>query len=182
MVPTANEGQDALGTHPLRADHHWPQEAPMKSLRIGELAPEFDLPDQTGRTRSLTSLLEEGSVVLFFYPAALSGGCTKEACHFRNLRSEFAAVGAQPVGISMDTVDAQARFDGKESLGMPLLSDADGAVATAFGVRRKYVTPVKRATFVIAPDRRIVEVVESEWSMDKHADTALQVLAAAVRR
>ena len=154
----------------------------MKSLRIGELAPEFDLPDQTGRTRSLTNLLEEGSVVLFFYPAALSGGCTKEACHFRNLRSEFAAVGAQPVGISMDTVDAQARFDGKESLGMPLLSDADGAVATAFGVRRKYVTPVKRATFVIAPDRRIVEVVESEWSMDKHADTALQVLAAAVRR
>ena len=152
----------------------------MKSLRIGELAPEFELPDQTGRRRSLAGLLQEGSVVLFFYPAALSGGCTKQACHFRNLRAEFAATGAQAVGISMDTVDTQSEFDTKESLGMPLLSDADGAVATAFGVRRKYLTPVKRATFVIAPDRRIIEVIETEWSMDRHADTALQVLGATV--
>ncbi|MGO4342346.1 peroxiredoxin [Pedococcus sp. 2YAF34] len=154
----------------------------MKSLQIGDLAPEFDLPDQTGRSRSLTSLLDEGSVVLFFYPSALSSGCTKEACHFRDLRAELAALGAQPVGISMDTVDAQARFDGKESLGMPLLSDADGAVATAYGVRRRYLTPVKRATFVIAPDRRIVEVVQSEWSMDRHADAALTALSARVAR
>jgi peroxiredoxin len=71
--------------------------------------------------------------VLFFYPAALSAGCTKEACHFRDLRAELAAIGAQPVGISMDTVEAQARFDGKESPGMPLLSDVDGAVATRYG-------------------------------------------------
>ena len=154
----------------------------MKSLQIGDLAPEFSLPDQTDRTRSLSGLLEEGSVVLFFYPAALSAGCTKEACHFRDLKSELAAVGAQPVGISMDTVDAQARFDGQQSLGMPLLSDADGTVATAYGVRRKYLTPVKRATFVIAPDRRIVEVVQSEWSMDRHADAALTALSEGVAR
>jgi peroxiredoxin Q/BCP len=154
----------------------------MKSLRTADLAPEFALPDQTGCMRSLAALLEEGSVVLFFYPAALSAGCTKEACHFRDLRAELAAVGAQPVGISMDTVEAQARFDGKESLGMPLLSDADGAVATEYGVRRKYLTPVKRATFVIAPDRRIIEVVQSEWSMDRHADAALKVLGAPVAR
>jgi peroxiredoxin Q/BCP len=154
----------------------------MKSLRTGDLAPEFALPDQTGCMRSLAALLEEGSVVLFFYPAALSAGCTKEACHFRDLRAELAAVDAQPVGISMDSVEAQARFDGKESLGMPLLSDVDGAVATAYGVRRKYLTPVKRATFVIAPDRRITEVVQSEWSMDRHADAALKVLGAPVAR
>ena len=153
----------------------------MKSLRIGELAPEFELRDQTGRRRSLAGLLQEGSVVLFFYPAALSGGCTKQACRFRNLSAEFAAAGAQAVGISMDTVDAQSEFDAKESLGMPLLSDLDGEVATAFGVRRKYFTPVRRATFVIAPDRRIIEVIETEWSMDRHADTALQVLGAPVR-
>jgi len=152
----------------------------MKSLSTGDLAPEFALPDQTGCMRSLSALLEEGRVVLFFYPAASSAGCTKEACHFRDLRAELAAVGAQPVGISMDTVEAQARFDGKESLGMPLLSDHDGAVATAYGVRRKYLTPVKRATFVIAPTRRIIEVVQSEWSMDRHADAALKVLGAPV--
>lgn len=81
----------------------------------------------------------------------------------------------------MDTVDTQSEFDARESLAMPLLSDADGAVAAAFGVRRTFLTPVKRTTFVIAPDRRIIEVIQTEWSMDRHADTALQVLGASIR-
>lgn len=148
----------------------------MKTLSTGELAPDFTLPDQGGEPRRLSTLLEQGAVVLFFYPTAMSGGCTKEACRFRDLKAEFAAAGAQPVGISMDAVDTQQQFDGLQSLGMPLLSDADGAVATAFGVRRKYITPVKRATFVIGTDGRIVEVIESEWSMDTHADSALKAL------
>ena len=148
----------------------------MKSLTAGDLAPDFTLPDQSGQATSLRDLLTQGSVVLFFYPAALSGGCTTEACHFRDLRSEFAAVGAQPVGISMDGVETQREFDTKESLGMPLLSDADGAVATAFGVRRRYLTPVKRATFVIGAEREIVAVIQSELSMQTHADTALRAL------
>lgn len=153
----------------------------MKSLTAGDLAPEFTLPDQSGQSTSLGELLTRGSVVLFFYPAALSGGCTTEACHFRDLRSEFAGVGAQPVGISMDGVETQRQFDTKESLGMPLLSDADGAVATAFGVRRRYLTPVKRATFVIGTDRTIVAVIQSELSMQTHADTALKALLTRVR-
>ncbi len=151
----------------------------MKTISTGELVPDFELPDQSGQLRKLSTLLEQGSVVLFFYPAAMTGGCTKEACHFRDLKSEFAAAGAQPVGISMDAVDKQQQFDGKESLGMPLLSDADGTVATAFGVRRRYLTPVKRATFVIGTDRRILEVISSEFSMEAHADNALAALRAA---
>ena len=70
-------------------------------------------------------LLAGGPVVLFFYPAAMTYGCTKESCHFRDLKAEFAAVGAQPVGISADQVDKQRQFDEKESLGFPLLSDPD---------------------------------------------------------
>lgn len=149
---------------------------PMRTLAHGARAPEFELPDQAGRPRRLSTLLQRGSVVLFFYPAALTGGCTREACHFRDLHEEFAEVGARPVGISMDPVDRQARFDGRENLGLLLLSDATGEVATAYGVRRRYLTPVKRATFVIGRDGVVSEVVSSEFSMHVHADRALQVL------
>ena len=74
--------------------------------------------------------------MLFFYPAAMTYGCTKESCHFRDMAGEFAAVGAQPVGISADGVEKQKQFDEKESLGFPLLSDPDREVAALFGVKR----------------------------------------------
>ena len=71
-------------------------------MKRGDQVAEFELPDQTGTVRSLTELLADGPIVLFFYPAAMTPGCTKEACHFRDLASEFAAVGASRVGISAD--------------------------------------------------------------------------------
>lgn len=150
----------------------------MRTMSAGERAPDFQLPDQHGRLQTLRGLLTQGSVVLFFYPVALSGGCTAEACRFRDLRAEFAEVGAQPVGISMDGVATQRQFDERDSLGMPLLADSDGAVAVSYGVRRRFITPVKRATFVIGQDQQILEVVQSEVSMQTHADTALKVLSA----
>src|SRR5580704_16151250 len=84
-------------------------------MQTGELVPDFELPDQDGVPRRLSTLLADGPVVLFFYPAAMTPGCTKEACHFRDLAGEFAAIGAQPVGISADGVDKQKQFDEKES-------------------------------------------------------------------
>lgn len=150
-------------------------------MKPGDLVDDFTLPDQTGAPRRLTELLNGGPVVLFFYPAAMTSGCTKEACHFRDLAAEFAAVGAQRVGISTDPVAKQARFAEKQNFDYPLLSDADGAVAAAFGVKRgllgKFV-PVKRTTFVIDTDRRVLEVISSELSMEVHADKALAVLRA----
>jgi peroxiredoxin Q/BCP len=76
-------------------------------MHRGDRVPDFELPDQTGASRRLSDLLTGGPVVLFFYPAAMTTGCTKESCHFRDLAAEFAAVGAQRVGISADTVDKQ---------------------------------------------------------------------------
>jgi peroxiredoxin Q/BCP len=148
----------------------------MKTIEKGALAPDFELPDQDGKPVSLSTLLLDGPVVLFFYPAAMTAGCTKEACHFRDLAAEFAAVGAQRVGISTDDVSAQKRFADSQRFDYPLLSDADGAVAAAFGVRRRFLTPVKRATFVIGTDRVVREVVTSELNMDVHADKALAAL------
>ena len=118
-------------------------------LAIGDVAPEFELPDQHGERVSLSQLLDQGPVVLFFYPKAMTTGCTKESCHFRDLGSEFDQVGAARVGISADRVDRQAQFDAKHDLGFPLLSDPDRAVARKFGVKRPGPLMNKRATFVI---------------------------------
>nr|WP_273736268.1 redoxin domain-containing protein [Mycolicibacterium septicum] len=170
----------------------------------GERAPDFTLCDHTGRPRSLSALLSGGPVVLFFYPLASSPICTAQACHFRDLSNEFAQVGAQRVGISLDTVDKQAHFAQQRSFDYPLLSDPDGVVTELFGMRRgrfaklrgsvavggearrgrharrrgllARLLPVRRATFVIDTDRTILKVVSSELRASVHAEHALRFL------
>ena len=148
-------------------------------VNVGDKIDDFELPDETGATRTLSELLADGPVVLFFYPAALTAGCTAEACHFRDLAAEFAAAGARPVGISGDSVEKQQEFTGRHNLGMPLLSDADGTIRERFGVKRGFtLAPTKRVTFVIGQDRTVLEVVRSELRMNTHADKALAALRA----
>ena len=170
----------------------------------GDKAPDFTLYDHTGRPRTLSAFLSEGPVVLFFFPIASSPICTAQACHFRDLSSEFATVGAQRVGISTDTVDKQAHFAQQRSFDYPLLSDADGVVSELFGVRRGRLAklrksvvareaarrgrhtrrhgllarllPVRRTTFVIDTDRTVLKVVSSELRASVHADEALGFL------
>jgi peroxiredoxin Q/BCP len=149
-------------------------------MRVGDEVPDFELPDQDGKSRRLSELLLDGPVVLFFYPAAMTAGCTKEACHFRDLAAEFAAAGAQRVGISRDAVSKQKEFADKHAFDYPLLSDVDGAVAEIFGVKRKLGGAfVKRHTFVIGTDRRVVAAISNELNMNVHADEALKALARA---
>jgi peroxiredoxin Q/BCP len=170
----------------------------------GEKAPNFTLYDHTRRPRTLSALLSEGPVVLFFFPIASSPICTAQACHFRDLSNEFARVGAQRVGISTDTVDRQAHFAQQRSFDYPLLSDADGVVSELFGVRRGrlaklrrsvgareagrrgrhtrrrgllgWLLPVRRTTFVIDTDRTVLKVVSSEVRASVHADQTLWFL------
>jgi thioredoxin-dependent peroxiredoxin len=145
----------------------------------GDVVGDFELPDQTGTPRRLSELLTGGPVVLFFYPAAMTTGCTAQSCHFRDLAAEFAAAGAQRVGISRDRVEKQKQFSDLHGFDYPLLSDADGTVAAALGVKRKVALgPLsnRRMTFVIDTDRTILEVIHSETNMNDHADRALQVL------
>jgi len=144
----------------------------------GDKAPDFELPDEDGVPRRLSDLAANGPVVLFFYPAAMTPGCTMESCHFRDMKSEFEAAGAQRVGISADAVAKQKQFSDKHEFDYPLLSDPDGAVATQFGVRRRFtkLSPTKRATFVIGKDLTILDVITSEVRMNVHADRALEFL------
>jgi peroxiredoxin Q/BCP len=148
-------------------------------LAAGQKAPEFEATDQHGVSRTLSGLLEDRPVVLFFYPKAMTTGCTAESCHFRDLEAEFVAVGAQRVGISADSVDRQKEFDDKNDLGYPLLSDPDKTIAGAYGVKRWW-TPgmARRQTFVIGTDGVLVDVIASETNMEAHADQALESLAA----
>lgn len=148
-------------------------------MKPGDVIEDFELPDQNGTPRRLSTLLADGPVVLFFYPAAMTSGCTKESCHFRDLAAEFAAAGAQRVGISTDSVDKQRQFSDRYSFDYPLLADIEGEVAATFGVKRRFgPLPVKRRTFVIGTDSRLIEEIGSELNMNVHADLALKVLAA----
>ncbi|MCD2196876.1 peroxiredoxin [Actinomycetospora endophytica] len=147
-------------------------------MKAGDTAPDFSLADDTGTTRTLSGLLADGPVVLFFYPLASSGGCTQESCHFRDLAAEFAAVGAQRVGISADSVEKQHTFSTNNSFDYPLLSDPKGVVAKQFDAKRAWLPalPIKRKTFVIDTDRTVLEVITGEMRFDEHADSALTVL------
>ncbi|MDX6285137.1 MAG: thioredoxin-dependent peroxiredoxin [Frankiales bacterium] len=145
-------------------------------LKRGDEVDDFKGVDDKGQTVQLSSLLDKGPVVLFFYPAAMTYGCTIESCHFRDLAAEFTEVGAQRVGISADSVNKQAKFSEKHSFDYPLIADEDKSIAKIFGVTRIGPLPNRRVTFVIGTDRRIVETISSETKMNSHADQALETL------
>lgn len=147
-------------------------------MDVGDVVDDFEALDQNGESVSLSSLVADGPMVLFFYPKAMTPGCTKESCHFRDLGSEFDEVNARRVGVSADPVDKQHEFDTKHDLGFPLLADTDKSIAKIFGVKRFGPIPSKRATFVVDQDRRVIATFSSELDMDKHADVALEALKA----
>jgi peroxiredoxin Q/BCP len=150
-------------------------------LAEGDPAPEFTLPDQTGTPVSLADLRGE-TVVLYFYPRADTPGCTAQACGVRDHTAEYERAGARVIGISPDTVEAQAKFAGKHSLGFTLLADADHEVADAYGtwgeksMYGKRYMGVQRATFIIDPEGRIARVFP-KVSPKTHDDVVLGALA-----
>lgn len=145
-------------------------------MKRGDTAPDFEALDQHGDMVRLSDYLTSGPVVLFFYPRAMTKGCTAESCHFRDLASEFAELNTTRLGISTDSVERQAEFSDKEGLDYPLLSDPDRSIAKAFDVKRPGPLFNRRTTFVIGTDRTVLEVIASETNMNTHADTALAAL------
>ena len=129
----------------------------MPRLETGQTAPAFTLPDHAGRSVSLNDFTGR-SLIIFFYPAAMTPGCTKEACDFRDSLVRLQQAGYEVIGISPDKPQKLAKFVQKESLTYPLLSDADRAVMDAYGaygektLYGKKVTGVIRSTIVVGPD------------------------------
>lgn len=131
-------------------------------LEVGAAAPEFTLPDADGNPVSLSDYRGR-RVIVYFYPAASTPGCTKQACDFRDNLADLADAGLDVLGVSPDPPAKLARFRDAEGLTFPLLSDPDREVLTAwgaFGEKQTYgktVTGVIRSTFVVGPDGRIEE-------------------------
>jgi thioredoxin-dependent peroxiredoxin len=128
-----------------------------KRLATGDAAPDFTLQDDTGGTVSLASLRGQ-RVIVYFYPAAMTPGCTKQACDFRDSLESLSKAGFTVLGISPDKPEKLAKFRAKEGLTFPLLSDPDHAVEIAYGaygekkLYGKTTVGVIRSTFVIGPD------------------------------
>ncbi len=131
-----------------------------KRLAPGDAAPDFTLPDDSGHQVSLSSL-RGNRVIIYFYPAAMTPGCTKQACDFRDSKADLADSGFTVLGISPDSPAKLAKFRDKEGLTFPLLSDPGREVLQAYGAfgekmnYGKKTTGVIRSTFVIAPDGKI---------------------------
>ena len=152
-------------------------------LEPGDTAPDFTLPDQSGDTVTLSELRGQ-TVVLYFYPRADTPGCTTQACGIRDRRADYEAAGVRVIGVSPDTVEAQAKFAGKYDLDFSLLADADHEVADAYGTwvektnYGKTYWGVQRATFIIDGDGKIAHVIPKA-SPKTHDDQVLAAVAAA---
>lgn len=147
-------------------------------LKIGDVAPDFKAQTHDGQSVQLSSLWDRGPLVLFFYPKAFTPGCTAEVCHFRDRWREFERLGAKVLGVSTDASDTQARFAEENQLPFLLIGDDDGTISKAYGVKRRLLPFDKRTTFVIARGGRILSIIHDEFSMEIHADRALEVLEA----
>ena len=127
-------------------------------MKAGERAPEFTLPDETGTDRSLTELLSSGAIVLYFYPADFTPGCTRQACVCATCTTEIQRAGLRVVGISPQSPESHAKFKAKYNLPFVLLSDQHKTVIKMYGVNGPLGIGVRRASYLIDGSRRVRDV------------------------
>lgn len=148
-------------------------------LAPGERAPDFTLPDQDGRPVTLAQLLEDGPLVLYFYPADFTPGCTKEACTIRDMHDEIAEAGMRVVGIAPQDAASHARFRDKHELPFTLLSDPDKTAIRAYDVDGPLGVGVRRATFLVGADGHINNAVQADLRIGRHEAFIREAIAAA---
>ena len=138
----------------------------MSFPKLGNLAPAFTLPNQRGEPVALKDFRDRHPVVLYFYPKAMTPGCTVQACGIRDRRAAFAELGVVVLGVSPDPVARLAKFAERDALDFDLLSDADHAIAERYGVwgLKKFMgrefMGIRRTTFIIGRDGRLRHVLD----------------------
>ncbi len=148
----------------------------MAKLAVGDHAPDFDLPGTDGPVRLAD---HRGAwVVVYFYPADNTPGCTAEACTFRDSYEDFTDAGAVVIGVSGDSLDSHRTFSDKHGLPFTLASDTDGALRKAYGVGRTMGVLPGRVTYVIDPDGVVREVFNSQFRAKEHHTRALAAIRA----
>ena len=147
-------------------------------LAKGSVAPEFELADQSGRKRTLSGLLSDGPLILYFYPADFTPGCTKEACSFRDLQQDLIRANLRVVGVSPQDADSHRRFAEKHGLNFTLLADPDKKVVKAYDVDGPLGIGVRRGTYLIGRDGRIRDSVLADFRIGAHEAFVKTALAA----
>ena len=147
-----------------------------RGIQVGDKAPDFTLPSQTGEQVRLSDRLGERIVVLYFYPKDETAGCTKEACAFRDSYEVFAEAGAEVIGVSSDSVDRHAAFAGHHELPFTLLSDQGGQVRKSYAVPATLGILPGRVTYVIDRAGTVRHVFSSQTNIGRHVNDALDVV------
>jgi thioredoxin-dependent peroxiredoxin len=150
-------------------------------LKNGTQAPEFSLEDQDGKRHTLKSLLASGPIILYFYPADFTPGCTKEACSFRDLQKDLVAARLRVVGVSPQDAESHRRFAAKHGLNFPLLADPDKQAVKAYDVDGPLGFGVRRGTYLIGADGRIQDSVLADLRISEHEAFVQRALAAGAR-
>ena len=146
-------------------------------LKAQSRAPDFVLQDDQGQDTSLSALLQDGPLILYFYPADFTSGCTKEACSIRDIHNELLAVGLQVAGVSPQGPASHARFRQHHDLPFTLLSDPNKLVAKMYDVDGLFGIGVRRATFLIGQDQQILDAVLADFLVDRHAEFIARAIA-----
>ncbi len=147
-----------------------------RGIGVGDQAPDFTLPSQSGKPVRLSDRFGEQVVVLYFYPRDNTRGCTAEACAFRDSHEVFSEAGAEVIGVSSDSADRHAAFAGRYDLPFTLLSDAGGRVRKSYGVPAVLGVLPGRATYVIDRRGTVRHVFNSMTNIDQHVGDALAVV------
>ncbi len=148
----------------------------MGMIQVGDKAPSFRLPDSIGDLVSSEDFLNKTNLVVYFYIKDFTGGCTREACSFRDSYEAFKDHGAEVIGISSDSETSHDAFAKKHQIPFILLSDRDGLAKKAFGVKRTLGILPGRVTFLIDKGGVVRHVFSSQTDMDAHVEEALRVL------
>ncbi len=139
-------------------------------LKPGSKAPEFLLANDAGGETSLSDLLQNGPLILYFYPADFTPGCTKEACSIRDIHADIQAVGLQVAGVSPQDIDSHKRFRDEYELPFTLLSDPEKTAIEMYDVDGPFGVGVRRATFLIGQDRTIQDAVMADVRIGRHQE------------
>ena len=139
-------------------------------LQSGSKAPEFVLENDQGGESSLTDLLQDGPLILYFYPADFTPGCTKEACSIRDIHNDIQAVGLRVAGVSPQDAESHQRFRDEHNLPFTLICDPDKIAIKMYDVDGPFGRGVRRVTYLITQGQKIQDALQADVMINKHKD------------